>query len=91
MMGNEDLANDLLDGVSAIAAFTGLSKRQVYDLAERGLLPLFKMGDRKWQGRKSTLREHVAKVEAHHIAKAEAKRAAELEGMSPRKRDGAAV
>jgi hypothetical protein len=76
-MGNEDLADDLLDGVSTIATFTGRTERQVYDIAPRGLLPLFKMGDRKWQGRKSTLRQHIAKVEAQHIAKAEAKRAAE--------------
>jgi hypothetical protein len=65
-MENEALANDLLDGVAAIAAFTGWPQRRVYYLAERGLLPLFKIGDRKWQGRKSTLRHHIAKLEAKH-------------------------
>ena len=36
----------------AISRFTGLRPRQIYYLAERKLLPLFKIGDRKWQGRK---------------------------------------
>ena len=63
-MDNEDLAADLLDGVAAIAAFTGLPQRRVYYLAEQGLLPLFKIGDRKWQGRKSTLRQHIANLES---------------------------
>jgi hypothetical protein len=67
-MENEALAADLLDGVAAIAAFTGWPQRRVYYLAERGLLPLFKVGDRKWQGRKSTLRQHIAKLEAKHEA-----------------------
>jgi hypothetical protein len=54
----EKLADDLLDGVKAIAAFTGLPERRVYYLAENQLLPLFKLGDR-WAGRKSTLRRHL--------------------------------
>lgn len=65
-MENEALATDLLDGVAAIAEFVGLPQRRVYYLAENGKLPLFKMGDRKWQGRKSTLRRHIAKLEARH-------------------------
>ena len=60
---DSDLASDLLDGVAEIAAFTGLPERRVYYLAERGLLPLFKIGDRKWQGRKSTLRQHISQLE----------------------------
>jgi hypothetical protein len=58
-----DLASDLLDGVAEIAQFTGIRERRIYYLAERGLLPLFKMGDRKWQARKSTLRQHIANLE----------------------------
>lgn len=61
-----DLASDLLDGVAEIAEFTGLPERRVYYLAERGLLPLFKMGDRKWQARRSTLRRHIESLEAGH-------------------------
>jgi hypothetical protein len=63
-MENHDLADDLLDGVPAIAAFTGWSQRQIYHLAEKGKLPLFKIGDRKWQARKSTLRQHIANLES---------------------------
>ena len=68
-MENGDLAGDLLDGVKEIAAFTGWSERQIYYLAERGVLPLFKMDDdaRKWCGRKSTLRRHIEKLEALHV------------------------
>jgi hypothetical protein len=65
-MAIEDLADDLLDGVEAISRFTGLPPRRVYYLAERKLLPLFKLGDRKWQGRKSTLRKHLEGLEAKH-------------------------
>jgi hypothetical protein len=66
-MENEALAADLLNGVAAIAAFTGWPQRRVYYLAERGLLPVFKMGDRKWCARKSTLRTHIEKLEAGHV------------------------
>ena len=59
-----DLASDLLDGVTEIAKFTGLTERRVYHLAENGLLPMFKIGDRKWQARKSTLRRHIEGLEA---------------------------
>ena len=62
----DSLADDLLTGVEAIAAFTGLKKRSVYYLAERGKLPLFKMDERKWCGRKSTLRSYIEKLEASH-------------------------
>ena len=57
-MGAQDLADDLLSGVPAIAAFTGWPERRVYYLAEKKLIPLFKLGDR-WCGRKSTLRRHL--------------------------------
>ena len=55
-MENDDLASDLLDGVPAIAEFLGLTARQVYHLADPKLgdrpLPLFKIGERKWNGRR---------------------------------------
>lgn len=69
-MENEDLATDLLDGVPAIAAFGGWSPRRTYYLAENELIPAFKIG-KKWAARKSTLRQHIAKLEARH-AEAEA-------------------
>jgi excisionase family DNA binding protein len=62
-MENNNLADDLLDGVPAIAAFTGWSQRQIYHLAEKGKLPLFKVGERKWCARKSTLKAHIVKLE----------------------------
>jgi hypothetical protein len=37
------LADDLLEGVAAIATFTGLKPRRVFYLAENGMLPLFKL------------------------------------------------
>ena len=61
------LADDLLRGVKEISDYTGFTERQVYDVASRGLLPLFKLpGGRTWHGRKSTLRQHIAKLEAKH-------------------------
>jgi excisionase family DNA binding protein len=60
----DDLANDLIGGVPAIAAFLGFSQRQTYHLLEKGKLPAFKIGDRKWQARKSTLRRHIENLEA---------------------------
>ncbi|GAB4240838.1 MAG: hypothetical protein Kow0032_28690 [Methyloligellaceae bacterium] len=48
------LADDLLKGVPEIARYTGDSERRVYHLAERGLIPAFKIGA-KWHARKSQL------------------------------------
>jgi hypothetical protein len=58
MEAQDHLADDLLSGVPAIAEFTGRPSRRVYYLAEKKLIPLFKVGDR-WCGRKSTLRPHL--------------------------------
>lgn len=50
------LADDLLDGVAAIAAEIGRTKRQTYHLLEGGLLPgCFKLGG-KWAGARSQIR-----------------------------------
>ena len=67
-MPEENLADDLMGGVPAIAAFLGLSERQTYHLLEKGKLPAFKIGDRKWQARKSTLLRHIEGLEAKHEA-----------------------
>jgi hypothetical protein len=66
-MNDDDLAADLLDGIPAIAAFLGLPVRRTYDLAEKRKLPLFKLGHRKWQGRKSTLRRHIESLDATRV------------------------
>jgi hypothetical protein len=62
-MADDNLAADILDGIPAIAAFLGLPVRRTYELAEKKKLPLFKIGGRKWQGRKSTLRRHIERLD----------------------------
>ena len=61
------LADDLLEGVAAIAAFTGMKPRRVFYLAEAGKLPLFKIGN-KWCARKSTLVTYIAALEGGNEA-----------------------
>jgi excisionase family DNA binding protein len=61
------LADDLLDGVPAIAAYLGLSERRTYYLLESGQLPAFKIGS-KWAGRKSTYLSHFDKLERGVVA-----------------------
>lgn len=48
------LSEDLLPGADAAAAYTGLTRRQVYNLVEAGRLPVVKLG-RKLFFRKSAL------------------------------------
>lgn len=68
-MADDDLAGDMLDGIPAVAAYLKIPVRRAYELAEKGKLPLFKFdGGRKWQGRKSTLRRHVERLEAQSVA-----------------------
>jgi hypothetical protein len=50
----QGIREDLLDGMAAIADFTGLDEPRAYALANAGLLPCFKLGN-KWYGRKSEL------------------------------------
>lgn len=38
------LSSDLIVGAEHIAGFLGIKRRQVYNAAERGYLPLFRMG-----------------------------------------------
>jgi hypothetical protein len=66
-MTDDDLANDLLDGAAAIGEFLQKTPRQTYHLLENGKLPAFKIGDRKWQARKSSLRRHIESLEARPI------------------------
>jgi excisionase family DNA binding protein len=67
-MAENDLATDLLTGAPAIAAFLGFSERKTYHLLEEGRLPAFKIGDKNWQARKSTLRRHIEGLEANQRA-----------------------
>lgn len=46
--------NDLISGASAAAAFTGLSRRMIYRLAEEGHVPVTRKG-RRLYFRKSEL------------------------------------
>ena len=59
MTQKDDLASDLLEGISKISAFVGMTPRRANYLAEKGLLPVFKNGA-IWTGLKSVLRQHFA-------------------------------
>ncbi len=48
------LADDILKGADEIGAYTGDSPRRVFYLAERGLIPVFRIGN-LLHGRKSEL------------------------------------
>lgn len=61
------LADDLLDGADEISRFTGWSKRRVFYLLEQGQLPGFKVGS-KWCARRSTLTDHIARLERGEAA-----------------------
>ena len=63
MEQKENLSNDLMEGVPAIADFYGAKERRVYYLLERGQIPAFKVGNR-WCARKSTLLKHIAALES---------------------------
>lgn len=55
----EPLAEDILAGAREIAKETGFSVRKVYDLAESGYLPVFKLGGRI-HARRSELRRKLS-------------------------------
>ena len=54
---SDNLGDDLLEGVKAIAADTGIPPRRLFYLAETSQLPLFKVGNR-WCALRSVLRAH---------------------------------
>lgn len=56
-----NLASDILDGVGAYAAFTGLTERRCNHLLATKQLPGGKLG-RKWIGSKVAVRDHLAKL-----------------------------
>jgi excisionase family DNA binding protein len=49
------LADDLLKGARAAAAYVGLPEKQIYYLAEKGGLPVVRLGTRVLYFRKSDL------------------------------------
>jgi hypothetical protein len=67
-MPESNLADDLLIGAEAIAAFTGFSPRQVYRYAETGHLRTFKMGALVC-ARRSTITEDIARSESEAAAR----------------------
>jgi hypothetical protein len=56
------IADDMLEGAEAIAAFLGLTRRQVFNLVRERRLPFFKLGQKIF-ARKSTLVAHLASLE----------------------------
>lgn len=60
-------ANDLLDGVKAIAKFTGFSERRTFYMLEKSYLPAGKVGSR-WLGSKRLMREALARIAAGEAA-----------------------
>ena len=54
-------ADDVLRGVSAIAAFLGENERRTFYLCERGLIPCGKLGT-GWVASKRALRAHYARL-----------------------------
>jgi excisionase family DNA binding protein len=42
----QPLAEDLLDGAAAAADFLGVSRRRIYRMTEKGVLPAIKKGGR---------------------------------------------
>lgn len=61
-MPEKPLADDLLLGADAIANFLGFTRRQVYDLTARRIIPSFKIG-KTVAARKSTLRSWIEELE----------------------------
>ena len=63
----DDLANDLLDGVQDYAALTGFSPRRCFYLLARKHLPGGKIGSR-WIGSKKRVREYLKRIAAGEAA-----------------------
>ena len=68
-MMDDRIKNDFLHGAKPIADELGLTRRQIYHAADHGLLPIFRMG-KTLCAHRSSLREHLARLEAGHLMKA---------------------
>lgn len=64
------LADDLLEGADAIAAFLGWKPRRVYHVAEKGCLPIHKVVGLGLVARKSTLRAAFEQLDAPYLTTA---------------------
>ena len=63
-MPNQTLADDMLVGVEAIAAYIGEDPRKTFYLLQKKQLPAFKLpGSSVWRARKSTLQKHIERLE----------------------------
>ena len=56
---DETLADDLLRGCDAIAAFVGIDPRSAFHYLQAGQIPATKLG-RLWLGSRSRLRRHFS-------------------------------
>jgi hypothetical protein len=64
-----DIADDLIEGVDAIAEFIGKKPRAVFLLCNAQEIPAFKLLGR-WHMRKSRYRRHIAELEDAALARA---------------------
>ena len=65
---SDTIADDMLQGVRAIARFTGNPERRTHYLLERGLLPAGQVG-RLWIASKRTLRQYHERITSGGAAK----------------------
>ncbi|WP_028748011.1 helix-turn-helix domain-containing protein [Rhizobium mesoamericanum] len=64
---NDNLADDVLEGATAIAIFMNLKARQVYTAVSAGHIPHYRIGSNLF-ARKSTLLAWIAKQEQSQVA-----------------------
>ena len=62
-----ELTSDIMNGAAEIAAFLNVSERRVFYIAERNLLPIFRVGT-NLTARKSTLLRVYARKEEEAIS-----------------------
>jgi hypothetical protein len=68
-MPKDTLAEDLIEGVPAIAKFLGLGLRQCRHLVDQRRLPTIRFGGKgKFRARKSVLLEELRRLEAAAMA-----------------------
>jgi hypothetical protein len=63
-MENQLLSDDMLVGSRAIAEYIGEDARKTFYLLQKKQLPAFKLpGSSIWRARKSTLQNHIKRLE----------------------------
>jgi excisionase family DNA binding protein len=67
--------DDILDGVAAIAAYIGESKRKTYYKAEHGHIPAHKVGA-KWRSSRSAINADEERRQAEALERCQKKRSA---------------